>query len=65
MTLAVSIVASVVGFSLAGFAYWQRNVAVRQKDELQHQQASLLGQLSNTELLRGNIDRNVCYLGQS
>jgi WD40 repeat protein len=56
LTLAGSLVAAIIGFSLAGLAYWQRSVAVRQNDQLQHQQANMLGQLANTEWLRGNID---------
>lgn len=39
LTLAGSVVGAVVGFGLAGLAYWQRSIAVRQRDELQHQQA--------------------------
>jgi hypothetical protein len=57
LTLAGSLLIAVVGCSLAGLAYWQRSVALRQRDELQHQQATLLGQLASVELSRGNIDR--------
>ena len=34
----------------------QRNLAVQQRDELQHQQANVLGELAGVEFLRGNID---------
>jgi hypothetical protein len=56
LTLAGSLVATVIGFTLAGLAYWQRDVAVRRGNELQHQQASLLGQLAGTASLRANLD---------
>src|SRR5262249_36102352 len=60
-TVAGSLVAMVVGFGLAGLAYWQRGIAVNQRDlaeqrrvEAVHQQANMLAQLANAELLRGN-----------
>jgi WD40 repeat protein len=63
LTVAGSLVAAAVGLGLAGLAYWQRGVAVEQRNiaearrvEAVHQQANVLAQLASAELRGNNVD---------
>lgn len=49
-------VAVVVALALAGLAYWERSVAVAQRDVAQTRRIATLAALTNSEMMRGNSD---------
>ena len=46
----------VAGLALAGVAYWQRGIAVRERNVAESQRIATLAELATSERLRGNLD---------